>query len=273
VRYRRMIRLLVAFGLLVSSTALMRAQVAPVRAAMGVAARVDWLRIDPRDPRVLYVGGTLSTLYVGGQSWMSRSSDGGDTFADLSKGLGFFDLPYGYNQPTTAVLEPLEIGPSSGDLYTIATYYDGNAKARLPNTALLRSTDGGAHWQRGEETISRVVTSPFSSTRLYGHLQDDNIVDSANGDVPYERHSTVVVSNDGGRHFTATSLRDASDLVADPTHPDTVYANGGGGMYRMQFFEHARLELHPEAHDPRYAVQVGLLGLDALRDRAWLTTS
>ncbi len=45
--------------------------------------------------------------------------------------------------------------------------------------------------------------------------------------------------------------------------------DGSGRIYTMQYFANARLELHPEIHDPRYAVQIGLLGSESLVARGW----
>ncbi len=37
----------------------------------------------------------------------------------------------------------------------------------------------------------------------------------------------------------------------------------------MQYFANARLELHPEARNARYAIQLGLLGDEVLVFRGW----
>jgi hypothetical protein len=49
--------------------------------------------------------------------------------------------------------------------------------------------------------------------------------------------------------------------------------DGTGRAYQMQYFEHARLELHPENRNGRYSVLVGLLGTESLRGRGWVTRS
>ena len=45
--------------------------------------------------------------------------------------------------------------------------------------------------------------------------------------------------------------------------------DGSGREYDMQWFEKARLERHPETHNPRYAILLGLLGKEYLRGRHW----
>jgi hypothetical protein len=49
--------------------------------------------------------------------------------------------------------------------------------------------------------------------------------------------------------------------------------NGDGThrLYAMQYFQKARLERHPENKEPRYAIQLGLIGPEALAARGWLT--
>ena len=41
--------------------------------------------------------------------------------------------------------------------------------------------------------------------------------------------------------------------------------DGSGRRYPLQWFEKGRLEYHPEAARTRYAFELGLLGLQALR--------
>lgn len=46
--------------------------------------------------------------------------------------------------------------------------------------------------------------------------------------------------------------------------------DGSGRSYPTQWFEYGRLEYHAENAGTRYAVRMGLLGIDALRARGWL---
>jgi hypothetical protein len=43
-----------------------------------------------------------------------------------------------------------------------------------------------------------------------------------------------------------------------------------GGKYVMRHFQNARLARHLEATNMQFSIQVGLLGVTALRDRGWL---
>jgi hypothetical protein len=46
--------------------------------------------------------------------------------------------------------------------------------------------------------------------------------------------------------------------------------DGSGRVYSMQYFENARLERHPELHNPRYAILMGLLGNEDVQSQGWL---
>jgi hypothetical protein len=46
--------------------------------------------------------------------------------------------------------------------------------------------------------------------------------------------------------------------------------DGSGRNYTMQYFQNARLELHPEIKDPTYRITLGLLGQESLQGRGWI---
>jgi hypothetical protein len=46
--------------------------------------------------------------------------------------------------------------------------------------------------------------------------------------------------------------------------------DGSGRRYPLQWFEQGRLEYHPELAGTRYALELGLLGVQALQLRGWL---
>jgi hypothetical protein len=46
--------------------------------------------------------------------------------------------------------------------------------------------------------------------------------------------------------------------------------DGSGRRYRLQWFEKGRLEYHPDLAHTRYAIELGLLRLQALKDRGWV---
>jgi len=56
--------------------------------------------------------------------------------------------------------------------------------------------------------------------------------------------------------------------IAEITHEQN--GDGTGRTYQLQWFENGRLEYHPEAANPQFRVQLGLLGTQALEQRGWL---
>ena len=45
--------------------------------------------------------------------------------------------------------------------------------------------------------------------------------------------------------------------------------DASGRSHRMQYFTNARLEIHPEIRVPRFTVEIGLLGDEAIKHRDW----
>ena len=192
---------------------------------------VQWLRVDAQHPRTLFIGGTTtcarSTLYQYCPILFMRSTDGGVTWADLSRALGIAYAPGACALPTLP--SPVQIAAHSRHLY-LAVKYEG-ISPNCSSVGLLRSTDGGLHWQQSGETgnygggYSHLAISPVSSNRLYA------VRDSGNGG-----GAVVAYSNDAGRTWHAagdptsvisdtTRYRPFGLLFADPTRLNTVYAN------------------------------------------------
>ncbi len=65
---------------------------------------------------------------------------------------------------------------------------------------------------------------------------------------------------------------DGAALLGGPISEGMTERNGDGSgrRYPLQWFERGRLEYHSEHAGTRYAVQIGLLGVEALRLRGWL---
>jgi hypothetical protein len=54
-----------------------------------------------------------------------------------------------------------------------------------------------------------------------------------------------------------------------------VATNGDGSKrrFRMQYFQNARVEFHPEQHDPHFQLMLGLLGTQSVTLRGWRVLS
>lgn len=89
---------------------------------------------------------------------------------------------------------------------------------------------------------------------------------------PARRYFPATGHSLAGRFLTYWRVHDGATLLGAPISEALVEGNGDGSgrRYPMQWFERGRLEYHAEHAGTRYAVQVGLLGVEALRRRGWL---
>lgn len=177
------------------------------------------LDMDPQEPRILYAamwqfrrapdfftsGGPGSGLY--------RSTDGGDTWIELTDGL-----PAG-DKGRIAVA----VAPSRP-----AVLY---ATVEAENTALYRSDDLGASWTRTDDSTN-VQMRPFYFSELVVDPTDHNRV--------YKPGFTLTVSTDGGESFSGifgagfnmgTVHSDHHALWINPTNPHQLILGTDGGAY------------------------------------------
>lgn len=75
-----------------------------------------------------------------------------------------------------------------------------------------------------------------------------------------------------GRYLAYWRSHHGTALLGAPISEVTVEGNGDGSgrRYPLQWFERGRLEYHPELAGTRYAMELGLLGVQALQQRGWL---
>jgi photosystem II stability/assembly factor-like uncharacterized protein len=170
------------------------------------------LSLDPTNPRILYA--TLwqarrypHTLVSGGPgSGIFRSSDGGDTWSEISHNRG---LPRG-------VLGRMGISASparSGRVFACIEAEDGG---------LFRSDDGGDTWLRtcaDRELVTRAW--------YYEHV----IADPVDADTVYVLNLKMLKFVDGGHAFTAIEVPhgDNHDLWIDPRDPRRMIEGNDGG--------------------------------------------
>jgi photosystem II stability/assembly factor-like uncharacterized protein len=175
------------------------------------AGAVD-LSLDAQNPRVLYAavwqaqrspwgmasGGPDSSLY--------KSTDGGDSWTDISRNPG---LPRG-------ILGRIGVAVSAADgrrVYAVVEAEDG---------ALFRSDDGGATWQRGSEEPG-LRGRPW----YYMHV----FADPTDADTVWVADYSLWKSADGGRSFAevATPHGDNHDLWIDPADSRRMIEGNDGG--------------------------------------------
>ena len=175
------------------------------------AGAVD-LAMDPRNPRILYAGFWQARrlpwrLDSGGPgSGLWRTSDGGDTWTEISRRPG---LPKGTLGKIGVAVSPA----TPGRLWAIVEADDG---------AVFRSDDYGEHWDRlSEQQELR------SRAWYYQHI----FADPVDPDTVWALNINIWRSIDGGRTFTTVQVPhgDAHDLWFDPTDPQRLVLGSDGG--------------------------------------------
>ena len=175
------------------------------------AGAVD-LSMDPHNPRILYAAiwqaqRTPWSMSSGGpDSSLWRSTDDGDTWADISRNPG---LPRG-------VLGRIGVAVSPADgrrVYAVVEADDG---------ALFRSDDGGDTWQRCSEEPG-LRGRPW----YYMHV----FADPRDADTVWVADYSLWKSIDGGKTFgeVATPHGDNHDLWIDPANPRRMIEGNDGG--------------------------------------------
>ncbi len=175
------------------------------------AGAID-LVMDPHNPRILYAAFWEAirlphTLISGGEeSGMFKSTDGGDTWTEISRKPG---LPKGLLGKIGIAASPAQ----SGRVWAIIESED---------SAVFRSDDGGEHWQRLCEE------RPLSARAwYYQHI----IADPRDVETLWVLNVQAWKSIDGGKTFfdVATPHADNHDLWIDPEDPQRVIESNDGG--------------------------------------------
>jgi hypothetical protein len=166
-----------------------------------VNGRVKSLAVHPTDPNTVYAGA------ASGGVW--KSSDGGQTWNplwDMQQSLAIGALGIAKSAPNTIYAGTGEWTPGWGPSY-------GGA-------GVFVSTDGGATWTQRPAVKSRhigkLVVDPTNPQRLW-----------TCGDAGLE------LSTDGGVTWTTLKTGTITDIVLDPTNPNTMLiAIASDGIYR-----------------------------------------
>lgn len=177
------------------------------------AGAVD-LIIDPSDPNTIYA--SIWEVYRtpwkmwggGGASGLFKSTDGGETWEELSNRPGMPEAPVG----------KIGVTVSPVDSNRVWAIIEAN------NGGVFRSDDGGKTWEQ-TNSERKLRQRAFYYTRIYADPKDKETV--------YVLNVNFWKSTDGGKKFD-TEIKvphgDNHDLWIDPSNPMRMaQANDGGG--------------------------------------------
>ena len=173
--------------------------------------------IDPRDPQRVLVAAQGPLWKAGGDRGLYLTEDGGQTWQkilEISDDTGVSDL----------VADPRDFDVLYATAYQRRrrtwTLIDGG-----PESAIYKSTDGGANWQRLESGLPTtemgrigLAIAPSQPDRIYA------IIEAAGEDAGFYR------SDDGGNNWSkrsgyiSSSPQYYQEIVVDPVDPDRVYS-------------------------------------------------
>jgi photosystem II stability/assembly factor-like uncharacterized protein len=176
------------------------------------------LAIDPTNPRVLYASmwyfrrSPWGMRSGGGRSGLWKSTDGGDSWTDISANPGM---------PATA-LGRIGVAVSPANPRRVYASVEAPDSAGAPRGGIFRSDDAGATWERVSGDQRWQVRAWYYST-VTADPQDENTV--------YVNNLSTWRSVDGGKTWTSMRVPhgDTHLLWIDPRDPKRmIHANDGG---------------------------------------------
>jgi photosystem II stability/assembly factor-like uncharacterized protein len=175
---------------------------------------VNEVHLDPRDPDVVYASAYqrrrhVWTLINGGpESAIYKSTDAGETWRELEKGLPEVDMGR----------IGLAVSPADPDvIYAIV-------EAQRDEGGVFRSIDRGESWNKRSDYMS-------GSPQYYNEL----VADPKDVDTVYSMDTWLHVSTDGGKTFSKVGEKhkhvDNHAMWIDPADTDYLLVGCDGGVY------------------------------------------
>jgi photosystem II stability/assembly factor-like uncharacterized protein len=181
------------------------------------------ISMNPQDPKVLFVG----MWDFRRKGWTFRS--GGES-PTATSGSGFFQTADGgatWTELDEKNAKGLPAKPWGRIAVTIAPSKPNVVYALIESTrsALFRSEDGGKTWEERDRS-NWMVWRPFSFANL--------IVDPKNENKLYKPDLVLILSEDGGKSFSAIANGahgDFHDVWVNPENTDHLIAGDDGGIW------------------------------------------
>ena len=179
------------------------------------------MAIHPTQPGTLFVGGAQAGVWKstnGGQSWIPLTDD------QCSLAMGSIALD---------PVDPQIIYAGTGEQHFSGDSYYG--------CGVLRSTDGGASWER-LDAVSFLRPNGWGGAKMSRVVVDPVTAGSTSGTRVYAATDLgFFVSDDSGQTWSSTRVGIVTDLVVDPDNPQRLYialhsegverSTDGGGVW------------------------------------------
>jgi hypothetical protein len=177
-----------------------------------VSGRITSIATDPVNPLLWYVGA------AGGGVW--KTADGGTTWTPLT------------DTQASLSVGAIAVAPSSPNTIYVGTGESNFAPDSQYGVGVLMSSDGGNTWTLegqslfNRRSISKIVVDPTNASTLF-------VAVTAFAENGLPGNTGIFKSVDGGATFTNTTssistTANFTDLVMDPTNPQTLYAGVAG---------------------------------------------
>ncbi len=181
---------------------------------------VNEVHFDPRNPDILYASthqryrNVAALMNTGPESGIHKSTDGGETWRELSNGLPKQEMGEDMGKIGLAVspIDPdvvyaaIELGRRTGGFW--------------------RSTDGGESWEKRSDYVSG-ATGPHYYQEIFAHPHYFDRI--------YAMDATLHISEDGGTTFVPEEQKpkhgDHHAMAFDPDNPDHFLIGTDGGLY------------------------------------------
>ena len=186
-----------------------------------VTGRITGIAIHPTTPLTMYVSGARGGVWKttdGGATWTPKS----DNEASLAIGA----LALAPSAPDT-----LYAGTGEGNIYYLVKFLPLNALNEVyQGSGLLKSTNGGNSWTL--QGVAQFAGQAFYRIAVHPTNPDVAFAATTAGLFRTTDGSTWTQLTNGLPAISGTVLA-CTDVVIDPTTPDTVYTGfWGGGVYR-----------------------------------------